>query len=237
MFRKKWQLTLTIALASLGLLLSMQFRTHKALVNDLNSQSNETLATIAKNLNTKYYQLIQEVWDLRTQLKLFEQSANQNKTVLEAMSREKQKLDIAIGSVPSEGPGLVITILKNDQNDQIYFSYQDLVDIVNELWNAGAEAVSVNNIRINSTAAFLPSEELSTVLLNGQILTYPYVIKAIGESASLEKGISIPSGIIDNLRTVYKIPLEIKQTDKLVIPAAPYPEFEYAKLSTDKPFR
>lgn len=234
MFRKKWQLTLTIALASLGLLLSMQFRTHKALVNDLNSQSNETLATIAKNLNTKYYQLIQEVWDLRTQLKLFEQSANQNKTVREAMSREQQKLDIAIGSVPVQGSGLVISVLKNDQN---YFGYQDLIDIVNELWNAGAEAIAVNNIRINATAAFLPSEELSTILLNGQKLSYPYVIKAIGEPSSLEKGISIPSGIIDNLRTVYKIPLEIKQVDKLVIPAAPYPTFKYAKLSANQPVK
>lgn len=232
MFRKKWQLTLSIALASLGLLLSMQFRTHTALVNDLNSQSNEALATIAKNLSTKYYQLIQEVWDLRTQLKLYEQSVNQNKTVLEAMSREQQKLNIAIGSVPAQGSGLLITILKNDQN---YFGYQDLIDIVNELWNAGAEAISVNDIRINSTSAFLPSDELSTVLLNGRILSYPYVVKAIGEPASLEKGISIPSGIIDNLRTVYQIPMEIKQMDKLVVPAAPYPKFEYAQIPTDQP--
>ncbi|MDT3698976.1 MAG: DUF881 domain-containing protein [Thermincola sp.] len=232
MFRKKWQLTLAIALGSLGLLLSMQFRAQNALVNDLNSQNNETLATIAKNLNTKYYGLIQEVWDLRTQLKLFEQSANQNKTAQEAMSREQQKLDIAIGSIPLEGSGLVITILENDQN---YFGYQDLIDIVNELWNAGAEAVSVNDIRISTTAAFLPSEEISTILLNGQKLSYPYEVKAIGEPASLEKGISIPSGIIDNLRTVYNIPLEIKQVDKLVIPAASYPEFKYAKPAADQP--
>lgn len=232
MFRKKWQLTLAIALASLGLLLSMQFRTHKALVNDLNSQSNETLATIAKNLNTKYYQLIQEVWDLRTQLKLLEQSANQNKTVLEAMTREQQKLNIAIGSIPVEGPGLVITIL---QDDQTYFGYQDLIDIVNELWNAGAEAIAINGIRINNNTAFLPSEDLSAIMLNRHKLSYPYVVEAIGEPVSLEKGISIPSGIIDNLRTVYKIPLEIQQVDKLVMPASPLPMFEQARILTSQP--
>lgn len=234
MFRKKWQLTLAIALASLGLLLSMQFRTHNAQVNDLNSQSNETLATIAKNLNTKYYQLIQEVWDLRTQLKLLEQSANQNKTVLEAMTREQQKLNIAMGSIPVEGPGLIIRVLQNDQN---YFSYQDLIDIVNELWNAGAEAVSINGVRITSDTSFLPSEGFSTIMLNGQQLSYPYVVKAIGEPVSLEKGISIPSGIIDNLRTVYKIPLEIQQADKLVLPASIMPMFKYARVSSSAPVK
>jgi uncharacterized protein YlxW (UPF0749 family) len=148
------------------------------------------------------------------------------------MSREQQKLHIAIGSVSVEGSGLIITIHKNDQN---YFGYQDLIDIVNELWNAGAEAISVNAVRINSTTAFLPSEELSTILLNGEKLSYPYEVKALGEPASLEKGISIPSGIIDNLRNVYEIPLEIKQTDKLIIPPAHYALFKYAKVSTGQP--
>jgi len=226
MFRKKWQLTLTIAFAFLGLLLSVQFRAQKAMVNDLNSQSNETLAAIAKNLTNNYYKLIQEVWDLRTQLKLLEQSADQDKTVLEAMTREKQKMITAIGSKSVEGPGLVITVPSNDRN---YFGYQDLIDIVNELWNAGAEAIAVNGIRVNSGTSFLPTDELSTITMDGIRLSYPYVIEAIGAPAALDKGISIPSGIIDNLRALYKIPLEIKQVDKLTLPAMRASEFQYAR--------
>lgn len=230
MFRKKWQLTLTIAFASLGLLFSLQFRTHKALLNDLNSQSNETLAAIAKNLNTKYYQLIREVWDLRTQLKLLEQNADQSKSVIEAMTREQQKLGVAIGSCHVEGPGLVITIPENNQN---YFGYQDIIDIVNELWNAGAEAVSVNGFRINSNTSFLPAEEFSSIKLNGQRISYPYIIMAIGEPAALDKGISIPSGIIDNLRAVYKIPLEIKEVNKIKLPSTSQPTFKFSKSIID----
>lgn len=231
MFRKKWQLTLTIAFACLGLLLSLQFKTHRALVDDLNLQSTETLATIAKNLSSKYYELIQEVWDLRTQLKLFEQSADQNKTALEAMAREHQKLDIAIGSVPVEGPGLIITIPDND----LYFGYQDIIDIINELWNAGAEAVSVNDIRINNNVSILPTDSISSILLNNKEISYPFVIKAIGEPSNMEKGIAIPSGIIDYLRTIRKIPLEIKQADKISLPAADIPNFKYAHVITDLP--
>ncbi len=216
MFRKKWQLTLTIAFACLGLLLSLQIRTHKAMVNDLNSQNNEALAVIARNLTSKYYRLIQEVWDLRSERKLLEQSEDRNKTVLEAMARERQKLNIATGSIPVEGPGLIITIMQNDQ----YFRYNDIIDIVNELWNAGAEAISVNSYRVNNNTSFLPGNEepFTTIMLNGVKLSYPYVIMAIGEPAALDKGISIPSGIIDNLRTIYKIPLEIKQEEKISLP-------------------
>ncbi|MFA5880783.1 MAG: DUF881 domain-containing protein [Eubacteriales bacterium] len=230
MFKKKWQLTLTIAFASLGLLLSLQLRAHKAQVNDLNSQSSDTLAVIAKNLNTKYYQLIQEVWDLRTQRKLLEQSASQNKTALEAMAMEQQKLNIALGTVPVEGPGLIITVPENSEN---YFGSQDTIDIINELWNAGAEAVSVNGWRISNNTFFLPTNELSTIIMNDQKISYPYVIKAIGQPVALDKGISIPSGIIDNLKSIYKIPLEIKQVDKLSLPAISSPKFKYAFLVKD----
>lgn len=230
MFRKKWQLSLTVAFASLGLLLSLQFSTHKAMKNDLNSQNSETLAAIARNLTSKYYQLIREVWDLRTQLKFLEQTAGQNKSVLEAMKREQQKLSIAIGSNTVEGSGIIITIPGNDQN---YFGYQDVIDIVNELWNAGAEGISVNGIRISHNTYVTSGEEYSIIVINGKRISYPYVIKAIGEPAALDKGISIPSGIIDNLKAVYKIPLEIEQSEKLVLPPASPPEFKYSRPVTE----
>lgn len=225
MFRNKWQLTLTIAFLCLGLLFSLQFRTHKAMDNDLNFQSNETLAAISRDLNTKYYQLIQEVWDLRTQLRLLEQSNDQNKLLVEALKREQQKLNIATGLTPVEGPGLIITIPENNQN---YLGYQDIIDIVNELWNANAEAISVNSIRVTGATSFLPSDELSTILMDGKKLSYPYVIKAIGEPSALEKGISIPKGVIDYLRNLYKIPLEIKQADKVSLPSASAPNLKYS---------
>lgn len=226
LFKKQWQLTLTIAFLSLGLLLSIQFTTHRAMEEDLNAQSSETLAAIAKNLTTKYYELIREVWDLRSQLKLLEQTRDENKTVTEAVKREQQKLNIANGSLPVEGPGLIITIPPNDQN---YFGYQDLIDIINELWNAGAEAISVNGRRVSNTTSITPDDDFTTIRINDDKLYYPYVIMAIGEPATLEKGISIPSGIIDNLRAVYKIPLEIQQSEKIKLSPAPIEQFYYAK--------
>lgn len=231
MSAKRWPLTLIVAFACLGLLLSLQFKTHQAMADDLNYQSNETLAAIAKNLTTKYYQLIQEVWDLRTQLKLLQQSADQNKTTLEAMSREQQKLNTALGTVPVEGPGITVTIPENDQN---YFGYQDIVDIINELWNSGAEAVCVNGFRITNSTSIMPDSEYIAVLINGVRISYPYTIEAIGEPNSLDKGISIPFGIVDNLRTLFKIPILIKQEENLKLPSASAPNFKYTQTVVEK---
>ncbi|ADG81259.1 DUF881 domain-containing protein [Thermincola potens] len=225
MFRK-WQFALTFTFVLLGILLSFQFRTQQALLNDLSSQSTETLTAMAKNLNQKHYQLIREVWDLRTQQKRLESSVSEEKTLAETMQIEIDKLNIANGLSPVEGPGIILIIPENNSDA---FFYQNMIDIINELWNAGAEAVAVNGIRVTNHTSILPAEEFSGILVNGTKITYPYEVSAIGEPSTLNNGISIPQGIVENLRNFYKIPLEIKQVERMELPAAKPINFKYAK--------
>ncbi len=223
---KKWQVSLTITFIALGILLSFQFRTQQALLNDLSSQSTDTLTAMAKNLNTKHYQLIREVWDLRTQQKKLETSVSEEKSLAETMQTEMDKMNIANGTTPVQGSGVAIVIPANNTNS---FYYLNMIDIINELWNSGAEAVAVNGIRITNHTSILPAEEFTDILIDGKKITYPYEIDAIGEPTTLNNGISIPQGIIEDLRNVYKIPLEIKQVDKIKIPGAKRAAFTYAK--------
>lgn len=227
---RKWQFSLTVTLICLGILLSFQFRTQQALVNDLSSQSMETLTAMAKNLNTKHYQLIREVWDLRTQQKRLESNVSEEQTLTETMQTEIAKQNIANGVTPVEGPGVKLII--PDTNSQTFY-FQNMIDIINELWNAGAEAVAINGIRINNFTSILPGEDFSDILINGNKITYPYEVTAIGEPTTLDNGISIPQGIVENLRNFYKIPLEISQVEHLSIPAAPKPKFRWAQPVTE----
>jgi len=225
---KKWQISLTIAFVFLGLLLSLQFRTYRAHRNDLASQSTETLAAMAKTLNSRYYELIQEVGDLRAQQKLIEKNAAQDQDVAASMRMETEKLNIANGYIPVSGPGLTVSVPSETNG---VFSQFDVIDIVNELWNAGAEAVAVNNIRVNSFTTVMPDEDYVNILVNGRKLAFPIVISAIGEPGTLDKGIAIPRGVIDELRISRNIPLEIRQEEKLTLPAAPRQKFHYAEKS------
>lgn len=228
---KKWQFTLTIAFVTLGLLLSLQFRTYKAYRSDLASQSTEALAAMAKNLNNQYYELMQEVWDQRAQMKLIEKNASQDKDVAQSMRMEMDKLNIANGYVPVTGPGLSVTIPSSNNSA---FGFMDVIDIVNEIWNAGAEAVAVNNIRVNSFTSILPDEDFASVMINGRKLAFPIVITAIGEPDTLDKGIAIPKGVIDILRLERSIPLEIKQQEKMTLPAAQHFIFKYAEKAAEE---
>ena len=83
------------------------------------------------------------------------------------------------------------------------FSTPWMIDIVNELFNSGAQAVSVNGIRIvNKTSGFdtLPKGQ---ILLNGSILSSPYTVNAIGESSTLATLIQSPGGIFDRLKKAF----------------------------------
>ena len=90
------------------------------------------------------------------------------------------------GLVPVEGPGLRVTL--NDSrlasppaggnvNDLVIHS-QDVQAVVNALWRAGAEAISINGQRLVSTSAVLCVG--NTLLLNGTVHSPPYVMSAVG---------------------------------------------------------
>jgi len=73
-----------------------------------------------------------------------------------------------------------------------------LVDIVNELKNAGAEAISVNDIRIVATSSI--EMEKNNIVVDGKRIARPYVIKAIGNSEIMNSSLIRPGGTIEYIR-------------------------------------
>lgn len=60
---------------------------------------------------------------------------------------------------------------------------EDLLRIVNELFNAGADAISINDQRIVSTTPILCDGNI--LRINGKIVGVPITIKAIGHQGAL----------------------------------------------------
>ena len=84
-----------------------------------------------------------------------------------------------------------------------------MLSIVNELFNAGAEAVSVNNQRIISTTAINCAGTVITI--NNQKVSVPFVIKAIGGDGMYDT-VARPYGYYDNLTG--RIDAQIEKVDK-----------------------
>jgi uncharacterized protein YlxW (UPF0749 family) len=97
-----------------------------------------------------------------------------------------QRLSVRSGATRMTGPGLVITVddaanAGEDSAGQVLDT--DLQKLVNALWVAGAEAVSIDNQRITSRTAIRGAG--SAITVNYRSLTTPYVIRAIGNPDTL----------------------------------------------------
>ena len=118
-----------------------------------------------------------------------------------------------------KGEGIIITakdgqIVKPADNISDYLVHDaDLREIVSELCNAGAEAISINDQRIvNSTCIVCAGNVIS---INGEKVTSPFVIKAIGNQERLY-GINRPGGYIQYMKE-YTI-VEIKKSNEINVP-------------------
>ena len=95
----------------------------------------------------------------------------------------------------------MVKIRKKFGNDalQIIVHDTDILEIVNVLRNAGAEAISINDQRIIATT---PISCIGTVIkINDEKIGGPYVIRAIGNSDYLKTALDIPGGILKILES------------------------------------
>lgn len=95
-----------------------------------------------------------------------------------------QELRIVTGDLPVTGQGISVIVTPNDEIGELgQIREEDLRVIVNGLWYAGAEAVSVNGNRLGSMSAIRSAEGVIKVNYLG--IAPPYVIDAIGDKDTL----------------------------------------------------
>ena len=153
------------------------------------------------------------------------------------LAADLSKLELAAGTVSVTGPGLVLTVddaaaLVNakDSNvdphaanvpDQGKVIARDLQIIVNGLWQAGAEAISVNGHRLTARAAIRFAGE--AILVDYRPLVRPYAITAIGDPGSLSVEFADNAGgsYLQSLKANFKIRADIQVRDPVVVPGAP----------------
>ena len=153
------------------------------------------------------------------------------------LTTELEKLELAAGTVPVTGPGVVLTVDDAatkaeadapDTNpraatgpDQGKVIASDLQIVVNGLWEAGAEAISVNGHRLTSRAAIRSAG--AAILVDYRPLTRPYVITAIGDQGSLGVEFADNSGgsYLQSLKNNYKVRSDLKNRSSVSVPGQP----------------
>ena len=130
--------------------------------------------------------------------------ASESDTETAEMEKELHKYNVLLGLTDVTGKGVVVTVTDSsvdsskliDANSAVVHD-GDLVEIVNILKNAGAEAIEINEQRIiNSTAITCDG---AVVRINGEKIGVPFVIKAIGSPEGLKGALEMPNSYVDQM--------------------------------------
>ena len=205
MKKKQIAITLGIMCFILTVAISVQLKTVK------NSNATATQSLIDNGLRDevlrwkeKYDNAYQELLDSEKQLTQIREQATQNNTTANAKQEQIKENDMLLGRVEVKGAGLEITLADNNaaatgliDPSTVLVHYDDLLQVVNALNNAGAEAISINGQRIITTTAI--TCEGNVIKINGEKISSPFTIKAIGSQGLLLGSMTMAGGYLNIL--------------------------------------
>ena len=150
----------------------------------------------------------------QTQLENLRKASASNSDESEKLEKELTEYNRLLGYTDVTGKGIVITLQdSNSTGDLIH--YIDLVEVVNELFNQGADAVSINNQRIVSTTAI--SCNGNVVKINNEKVSVPFVVKAIGSPTELYSTMLRPNAYLDFMQSD-GIRVKVEKKDSITVP-------------------
>jgi len=213
MSAKRWGVLLSLAAICLvlGLLLVVQLRTQWGTGQATDGAEWENVVAELIDGNAR---LRDEIEALQGQLADL-QDAEGGGAVLESLVDEINHLRIANGLVEVSGPGIEAVIATS-------VPVPDLYDLLNELRNAGAEALALNGHRIVAWSAIGTDGQHATV--DGQPVQVPYQLEAIGDAHTLEVALMRPGGLVSLLQEAHgATTIRVSQREKITLPVQDLP--------------
>ncbi|KAA0094065.1 DUF881 domain-containing protein [Mycolicibacterium sp. P1-18] len=180
------------------------------------------LLVLLDSLQQREAALNSEVTDLQRTLESLRSSGTDDQAAIENARSRLAALSILIGTVAATGPGVTITI--DDVAPGV--SPETMLDVVNELRAAGAEAMQVSSagqppVRLGVDSWVVGSP--GALVLDGTTLSPPYSVLAIGDPATLSAAMNIPGGAVDSVERVGGT-MSVQQSDVVNVTALRQPK-------------
>jgi uncharacterized protein YlxW (UPF0749 family) len=162
------------------------------------------------------------------------------------LAERSQHLALLTGELPVTGPGLELTLddapgsggqdagidpRTDDEAAQGRVMDRDLQVVVNGLWVAGAEAISINGERLTSLSAIRSAGQ--AILVDFRPLSPPYVINAIGDAKALQSGFGedLAGEYVKSLSNNYGVRAGMAAKSSMTLPGAGSLALRYAVAS------
>jgi uncharacterized protein YlxW (UPF0749 family) len=187
------QVLVAALLAVLGFAVVIQ--TRQTQEDGLSSLRQSDLVRIFDNLQQQSARLDEDARRLEETQQDLRSGTDRTAAAEQAARQRLEVLGILAGTLPATGPGIRLRI--DDPDDRVTAAM--LIDTVQELRDAGAEAIQVGDVRVVANTAFVDGPE--GVVADGEDLRPPYEFVAIGDAATMRSALGIPGGVLETLRS------------------------------------
>lgn len=175
------------------------------------------LLVLLDSLQQREAALNTEVAELQRTLSSLQASGSSDQAAIENAQARLAALSILIGTVAATGPGVTVAI--DDAARGV--SAETMLDVINELRAAGAEAMQVGDIRVGVDTWVVGAPGALTI--DGKTLSPPYSVLAIGDPPTLAAAMNIPGGAIDSVERVGGT-MTVTQSERIEVTALRQPK-------------
>ncbi|WP_101524414.1 DUF881 domain-containing protein [Nocardioides houyundeii] len=187
------QLIVAVLLAALGFATVTQVRSTE-LDDTYEGRREEDLIEIFNGLTGASDRARSEISQLEQTKRDLQTDSNARQAAIAQAEQRLETLNILAGTVAVTGPGLRITI--TEQTGRI--RTDSLLDVVQELRTAGAEAMEFNDqVRLVAQSSFSVVDD--RIAVDGEVLPSPYVLEVIGEPNTMQTGLTYVTGPVSQL--------------------------------------
>ncbi|MGH3472311.1 MAG: DUF881 domain-containing protein [Nocardioidaceae bacterium] len=204
------QLLIAVLLAALGFAAAVQIHlTHTS--NDFGGQRRQNLVELLDSLSGASDRAQSQIAQLQQTKLALQSSSHRQSAAIADTERKLGVLGVLAGTVGATGPGVVITI----DDPQAAVTAASMLDGVEELRDAGAEAIEINDrVRVVASTSF--TETSDVVSVDGIPVHPPYVIDAIGSPHTLSQAVVFPGGLSDQVESLGGT-VDVQELDKVVV--------------------
>lgn len=210
MHRLRNQLTIAAVAMALGLLVVIQLRAQAGDARFV-QLSSQDLTVLVANLNARNDQLRREVSSLEDELAALSQNRSSGEESLDELRADLRRVRAYAGLDPVGGPGVTISISGPIDGSGVE-------EIINELRNAGAEAIGAGDVRV--VTGVVVTGAPGAVAIGDQRLGEVFELTAIGASDKLTGSLTRSGGVIAQLAaTEPDVSVTVTPVDRIELPA------------------
>ena len=186
------QLLAGVLCAVLGFAVVVQMR--QAGDSSLSDLRTDELVRLLDETSARADQLSREATDLQAERDQLESGSTSRQAALDAARRNAAMQGILSGRLPAVGPGVRVSL----QDPSGSIRPVTMLNMLEELRNAGAEAIQVGDRRVTASSAFTGAP--GAIQLDGETLKAPYVWLVIGDPDTIQTALEIPGGALAYVR-------------------------------------